>query len=191
MNSVPRLLPILAALCCAGCRQDMQIQPKYIPLKRSAFFPDGRASRPIPPGTIATDEIDYDPALDNGMVNGAFATTIPLPVTVELLERGHDRFDIYCSPCHGRTGDGYGMIAHRGFQIPADLNGERVRNAPPGYLYAVIANGYGAMAPYSYEIKSARDRWAVVAYIRALELSRRAPLSDVPPAQQSALEAQP
>lgn len=174
---------------CIGCRQDMQQQPKYPPLSRSWFYSDGRSARPIPAGTVAVDEVNQDPALTTGSANGAFATSIPVPVTDQLLARGRDRFDIYCSPCHGFTGAGDGMIARRGFQQPADLNGTRVRNAPPGYMYQVIANGYGAMADYSYQIKNVRDRWAIVAYIRALELSREATLNDLPPQDRARLEA--
>lgn len=184
-------MPALLALTCISCRRDMQTQPKYIPLDRSSFYADGRAARPIPAGTIAIDEIDQDPAMDTGSVNGTFVNTIPVPVTADLLERGEDRFNIFCSPCHGRVGDGQGMIARRGLKQPADLNSDRVRNAPPGYIFQVITNGYGAMDDYSYQIQSSRDRWAIVAYIRALELSRGASLADVPSEQVSKLEAQP
>jgi len=177
-------------LACAGCRRDMQSQPKYTPLSRSWFYPDGRSARPTPPGTIAIDEVDENPALITGSVNGAFLSTIPVPVTAELLQRGEERFDIYCAPCHARTGDGYGMVERQGLKQPADLNSDRVRNAPPGYLYQVIANGYGAMDDYSYQIQDVRDRWAIVAYIRALELSRSAALSDVPAEDRPQLEAE-
>ncbi len=181
----------LLALFCAGCRYDMQNQPKFVPLQRTWFYPDGRAARPIPEGTIAVDEVGENPALTTGSVNGAFVTVIPVPVSQALLNRGQERFDIYCAPCHSRSGDGDGMIARRGFKHPANLNGDRVKNAPPGYLYSVIVNGYGAMADYSYQIRSVRDRWAIVAYIRALELSRSTTLNDVPPAERSKLEAKP
>lgn len=185
------LIPLATLLTCGvACRQDMQQQPKYMPLAVSAFFADGRAARPVPEGAIAIDEGDQNPALATGVVDGSFVTTFPLKVDVDLLERGRERFDIYCSPCHGRIGDGRGMVALRGFKIPADLNSERVRNAPPGYLYGVVANGYGAMPDYSYQL-SVRDRWAVVAYLRALELSRQARLEDAPPDARSLLEAQP
>jgi len=184
------LLPALAALACTACRRDMQVQPKYTPLALSQFYPDGRSARPIPAGVIATDEIDQDTGMTTGSANGAFLTAIPVPVTTQLLERGQERFNIYCSPCHSRTGDGHGMVARQGLKQPADLNSDRVRNAPPGYLYQVIANGYGAMDDYSYQIQNVRDRWAIVAYMRALELSRGASLSDVPPQEQSRLEAQ-
>lgn len=189
MNRRNRILPALLALTCAGCRRDMQSQPKYTPLAVSRFYPDGRAARPTPLGAIATDEIDDSSPAVTGSANGSFATTIPMSITADLLQRGQDRFDIFCSPCHGRTGDGEGMVARQGLKQPADLSGDRVRNAPPGYLYQVIVNGYGAMADYSYQIQSVRDRWAIVAYIRALELSRRTSINDVPPTDRPALEA--
>ncbi len=186
------MLVAALALGCAGCRRDMQLQPKYVPLDRSWFFSDGRAARPIPAGAVSIDEADVDATLSTGLdAKGDFLTSIPLPVDEALLERCRERFDIYCSPCHGRTGDGHGMIARRGFRQPSDLNGARVRNAPPGYIYAVIAHGYGAMAGYSYQIKSLRDRWAIVAYIRALEFSRGVPAGDLTAAERTGLEAQP
>ena len=191
MNSGKWLLLLPLTLTGVACRHDMQQQPKYTPLSRSWFFADGRSARPIPPGTIATDEVNLDPATDLGAVNGQFVTTIPIPVTADLLARGQERFDIYCSPCHGRSGFGNGMIHDRGFEAPANLNGDRVRNAPPGYIFQVIANGYGAMAAYGYQVTSSRDRWGIVAYIRALELSQGATLADVPADQRSKLEAQP
>lgn len=189
MNKRNFLVPAVIALVCAGCRRDMQRQPKYTPLALSRFYPDGRAARPTPAGAIAIDEIDNSSPAVTGAANGSFLTTIPLPLTVELLERGQERFNIFCSPCHGRTGDGEGMVERQGLKQPADLNSDRVRNAPPGYLYQVIVNGYGAMDGYSYQIQSNRDRWAIVAFIRALELSRRADLGDVPPEDRAALEA--
>ena len=178
-------------LTSVACRRDMQIQPKYTTYQLSKFYPDGRSARPIPKGTIAIDEVNVDPALDTGSVDGKFVTTIPIPITASLLARGRDQFNIYCSPCHASTGDGHGVIWSRGFLNPADLNGTRVRNAPPGYIFQVIVKGYGAMAPYAYMIKTARDRWAVVAYLRALELSRKATLDDVPAAERSKMEAKP
>ena len=185
-----RLIPAIVVLACGvGCRQDMQDQPKYKPLAVSTFFADGRASRPVPPGAVAIDDVAEDPAHATGLVDGEFVTSIPVPVNVDLLNRGQDRYDIYCAPCHGRTGDGHGMVATRGFKIPADLSSDRVRTAPPGYLYAVVTDGYGAMPDYSYQLDE-HDRWAVVAYIRALELSRHATLDDAPADVRSRLETQ-
>ena len=188
MNKRNCVVPALIAVACAGCRRDMQSQPKYTPLALSRFYPDGRAARPTPVGAIAVDEIDDSSPAVTGAANGSFVTAIPVPVTAELLQRGQERFNIFCSPCHGRTGDGEGMVARQGLKQPADLNSDRARNAPPGYLYQVIVNGYGAMGDYSYQIQSTRDRWAIVAYIRALELSRRTSLTDVPPEDRPALE---
>jgi mono/diheme cytochrome c family protein len=184
-----RLLPVLVVCACAACRNDMQDQPKHLPLQRSWFYADGRSARPFPPGAIATDEPQGDPGLTTGSADGTFLAAIPMPVTADLLGRGEQRYNIYCSPCHGLTGNGDGMIARRGFKYPANLNSEGVRNAPPGYIYAVITNGFGAMASYSYQIRSVRDRWAIVAYIRALELSRNATLDDVPADERVQLEA--
>lgn len=175
---------------CAGCRQDMFEQPKFKPLDEDKFFTDGRSARPVPAGTFRFDQTDQGEAVEKGTQNGVFLATIPLPVDEPLLKRGQQRFDIYCSPCHGRIGDGHGMIAKRGFEQPADLHGDRVRNAPPGYLYAVIAHGYGAMPDYDDQI-AVRDRWAIVAYIRALEASRSATLADVPADRRAALENTP
>ncbi|HLH17061.1 MAG TPA: cytochrome c [Bryobacteraceae bacterium] len=181
-------LAAAAMLACAACRQDMFEQPKYRALDPSAFFADGRSARPVPPGTFRYDEPEPGEAVEEGTSNGTFVASIPLAVNHDFLERGRTRFDVYCSPCHGRLGDGHGMIAQRGFLQPADLNGARVRNAPPGYIYAVIAHGYGSMPDYGDQIPNVRDRWAIVAYIRALELSRQATLADVPPEQRPALE---
>ena len=167
------------ALLTASCRQDMQDQPKYKPLGASRFFADGRDARPVPAGTIARDELNDTDAFHTGEANGAFLDTIPLTVDLKLLHRGEDRFNIYCSPCHGRTGDGNGMVAQRGVKMPANFHTERLREVPPGYLYQVITNGYGAMGDYKDQVP-VNDRWAIVAYLRALQLSRDSSLNDVP-----------
>jgi mono/diheme cytochrome c family protein len=181
------ILPLL--LMIAACRQDMQDQPKYKPLGANRFFADGRDARPIPAGTIALDELNDTDAFHTGAdANGEFLDTIPLKVDLKVLRRGQERFDIYCSPCHGRTGDGNGMVAQRGLKIPADLHTDRLRSVPPGYIYQVIKNGYGAMGDYGDQIP-VNDRWAIVAYVRALQLSRDAPLNDVPEAQRGELSA--
>jgi mono/diheme cytochrome c family protein len=180
---------ICATILLAGCRQDMQNQPKYKPLAASSFFADGRAARPEPRYTVARDDLDDYDSFHTGADAHGFLDSIPATVDAALLHRGQERFDIYCSPCHGRLGNGDGMVARRGFRAPADLGSDRVRNAPPGYIFQVIRNGYGAMGDYRDQV-SAADAWAIVAYIRALELSRKAPLADVPPDQQSSLEAQ-
>lgn len=185
--SVIAILPLLFLM--AACRQDMQDQPKYKPLGANRFFADGRDARPTPAGTIARDELNNTDAFHTGSANGEFLDTIPLKVDLQLLRRGQERFDIYCSPCHGRTGDGNGMVAQRGFKIPADLHTDRLRSVPPGYIYQVIKNGYGAMGDYGDQIP-VNDRWAIVAYVKALQLSRDAPLNDVPEAQRGHLSAE-
>ena len=191
MKWTSRLIPISAMILLqAGCRQDMHDQPKYKPLAVSKFFADGRAARPIPENTVARGELnDYD-SFHTGASNGDFMDTIPLQITEAVLRRGQERFDIFCSPCHGRLGDGNGMIAQRGFKAPANLQSDRVREASPGYIFQVISNGYGAMPDHRDQIP-VEDRWAIVAYIRALELSRRSTLADVPTQFRAQLESHP
>lgn len=172
-------IAIIPLLLLTACRRDMQDQPKYKPLGANRFFADGRDARPIPAGTIARDELNDADSLHTGDANGAFLDAIPLKVDSNLLHRGQERFDIYCSPCHGRTGDGNGMVAQRGVKIPADLHTDRLRQVPPGYVYQVIKNGYGAMGDYGDQIP-VNDRWAIVAYVKALQLSRGTRLNDVP-----------
>lgn len=177
-------------LVTSACRQDMQDQPKYKPLAPSRFFADGRSARPIPAHTIARDELNDNDSFHTGEINGAFLDTIPLAVNLQVLERGHDRYNIFCSPCHGEVGDGLGMVARRGFQIPANLHTDRLRAVPPGYIYQVITNGYGAMPDHGDQIP-VRDRWAIVAFVRALQLSHHATLADVPPAEREQLNKTP
>lgn len=184
------LLVIAACLASSACRQDMQDQPRYKPLGENNFFADGRDSRPIPPNTIAVDELNNNDAFHTGAANGKFLDTIPLQIDLPLLERGRERFNIYCSPCHGRAGDGNGMVALRGFRAPPSFHSDRLRSVPPGYIFEVISNGYGAMPDYDDQIVDVRDRWAIVAYVRALQLSQDAALSDVP-AQYRHLLSQP
>jgi hypothetical protein len=174
----------------AGCRRDMQDQPRYKPLRASRFFPDSRSARPIPKGTIARDELNDTDVLHTGLDNRVFTNRYPVPVTKNLLVRGQERYNIYCTPCHGFLGDGNGMVARRGFKWPADLHSDRLRNAPPGYLFQVISNGYGAMPAYRDQI-APQDRWAILAYLRALQLSRKATLADVPAADRAELEKRP
>jgi mono/diheme cytochrome c family protein len=180
------LLPIAAA----GCRRDMQDQPRTKPLRPSRFFADERSARPVPAGTIARDELNDTDVVHTGLANSVFTTQFPVPITKKLLVRGQQRYNIYCTPCHGFLGDGNGMIAKRGFKWPANLHSDRLRNAPPGYLFQVISNGYGAMPAYRHQIEP-NDRWAILAYVRALQLSRNATVADVPAAGRAELEKQP
>jgi mono/diheme cytochrome c family protein len=177
----------VASVLLAACRQDMHDQPKYEPLEPSAFFDDRRASRPVLPGTVARGQLDEDEAFHRGTLAGAPVKELPVPFTRALLERGRERYEIYCSPCHDRLGYGRGMIVQRGYQSPPSLHQERLREVPVGYLYQAITNGFGVMPSYAPQVHE-RDRWAIVAYLRALQLSQDARPSDVPPGDLRKLE---
>jgi mono/diheme cytochrome c family protein len=186
-----QLVSALAAasflVLAAGCRQDMHDQPKYVPLRQSSFFGDERSARPLVPGTVARGHLHDDALLYTGKINGADATVFPLVPDARVMARGRERFDIYCSPCHGRTGQGDGMVVRRGFRHPPTFHQDRLRNAPIGHLFDVITNGFGAMPDYATQIR-AEDRWAIVAYMRALQLSEHATLADVAADKRSELE---
>lgn len=173
---------LLSALLLTGCRQDMQDQPKFIPLRPSSFFDDGRSERPLVEGTVARGHLNADTAFYTGKVGGKPVDTFPFPITREVLNRGQERFNIYCAPCHDRLGSGLGMIVRRGFDHPGppSYHIDRLREAPDGYLFDVITNGLGAMPDYAAQITPA-DRWAIVAYVRALQYSQHASVNDVPP----------
>ena len=154
-----------AFLVMSGCRQDMHDQPKYVPLRESAFFGDARSARPVVAGTVARGHLNEDTLLHTGKINDADSTVFPFPVTAKTMARGQERFDIYCSPCHGRSGQGDGMVVRRGYRRPPTLHDDRLRHAPVGHFVDVIANGFGAMPDYAAQI-GAEDRWAIVAYIQ-------------------------
>ena len=179
---------LLLVALVAGCRQDMHDQPKYKPLKSSAFFEDGRDSRPLVADTVARGHLDDDALLYTGKIGTAFATEFPFPITGDVLVRGQERFNIYCTPCHDRTGGGDGMIVRRGYRRPPSFHIDRLRAAAAGYFFDVITHGFGVMPDYSSQVPVS-DRWAIVSYIRALQLSQHADLSDVPAAEQSKLTA--
>jgi mono/diheme cytochrome c family protein len=181
------VLAMTAALAGVGCRQDMHDQPKYQPFEKSDFFEDQRASRPLVPGTVARGSLREDAALFTGKSGDAFISEIPVPVTAELLSRGRTQFEAFCSPCHGRTGMGNGVIVQRGFKRPSSYHVDRLRAMPIGYFYDVITNGYGAMSDYASQVP-VRDRWAVAAYVRTLQLSQNAPVDDVPADRRKDLE---
>jgi len=172
---------LIASLLLAGCsRLDMQDQPKYKPGRASDFFADGRSDRPEVEGTIARGSLDEDVAYYEGKdAAGKDIDAFPLPVDKALIERGQQRFDAFCAPCHGRIGNGLGMIVRRGFKQPPSYHIERLRTAPVGHFYDVITNGYGAMLNYAQQV-NVRDRWAIVAYIRALQYSQNANVNDLP-----------
>jgi mono/diheme cytochrome c family protein len=165
----------------------MHDQPKYIPLRGSTFFADGRSARTPVAGTVARDELHDDALLYTGKVEDADATVFPFAVDEKVMARGQERYDIYCSPCHDRTGGGDGMIVRRGYRRPPPLYADRLRLAPVGHFFDVMTTGFGAMPDYAAQIR-AEDRWAIVAYIRALQLSEHATIADVPADRRGALQ---
>jgi mono/diheme cytochrome c family protein len=209
------LAMVLLLSGCEKAAQNMYNQPKYKPLAASSLWPDGQSARPIEPGTVARSvgviagtssgrlgeqalperAGPVYPVDENGQIKANLApgspppplVTNPLPIILATLERGRERFDIYCSPCHSRAGDGDGMVVRRGFPSPPSYHTARLRNAPDAHFYSVITNGYGAMYSYADRV-DARDRWAIVAYIRALQLSQNARVADVPEPERSRLE---
>jgi mono/diheme cytochrome c family protein len=170
-------LGVLAA-AAFGCRQDMFNQPKLRPLQASTFFADGRASRPLPEDTVARGGLHADELLYTARIGGAVADQFPFPVTAQVLDRGQERFNIFCSPCHGRLGAGNGMIVQRGFKQPPSFHSDRLRQAPAGHFFDVMTNGFGVMYDYRSRIVP-EDRWAIAAYIRALQLSQHASVDDL------------
>lgn len=177
----------IAAVSLAACRQQMADQPRYKPLAQSTFFGDERSGRPLVPGTVPQGYLRADEGFYAGKSGGELVTALPVPLTRALLERGQDRFNIFCSPCHDRTGNGGGMVVQRGYRRPPAFHIDRLREAPIGHFFDVITNGFGAMPDYAAQISPA-DRWAIAAYIRALQLSQHATLGDVPPPTRQQLE---
>ena len=165
----------------------MHDQPKYVPLRQSTFFGDARSARPIVQGTVARGMLNDDSLLHAGKMNGADATVFPFAIDAQTMARGQERYNIFCSPCHGRAGLGDGMIVRRGFRRPPSFHQDRLRQAPVGQLFDVITNGFGAMPDYATQIPPA-DRWAIIAYLRALQLSEHAAVGDVPADKRSELE---
>jgi mono/diheme cytochrome c family protein len=186
------ILPILLLAAAASCRQEMYDQPKYKPLGKSDFFPDARNERPLPDGVVARGFLRADSRLYRGTAadGKALVTEFPLPVTPALLARGQQRFNIYCTPCHDRAGTGRGMVVLRGYRPPPSFHIDRLREAPVGHFFDVISNGFGAMPDYAAQIE-VPDRWAIIAYVRALQLSQYARLENVPSDERSRLESLP
>ena len=172
-------LTVLAVLMLTGCRQDMHDQPRFKPLAQSDFYADLRSARPPVEGTVARGQLHEDTYFYTGKLGNNPGDYMPFPVTMDVLSRGRERFNIYCAPCHSRVGDGNGMIVQRGYRAPPSYHTERLRKAPLGYFFDVMTNGFGAMPDYAAQIP-ARDRWCIVAYIRALQLSQEATMGDVP-----------
>jgi mono/diheme cytochrome c family protein len=180
---------LLAGSLVAGCRQDMHDTPRYEALEESDFFADKRAMRPIPEGTVARGNLREDDVFYSGKVNGEVVHDFPASIKVDqaLLDRGQQRFNIDCAPCHSPIGDGNGTVVQRGYKRPASYHDARLRNMGIGYFYDVISNGFGQMPDYSAQVAPA-DRWAIAAYIRALQLSQNATIDDVPADKRGALD---
>jgi len=180
----------LAAVTVAGCRQDMHDTPRYEVFEANPNFPDGRASRNPPAGTVARGQLRADDHFYTGKVDGEFVAEFPFAISQADLERGRERYTAYCTPCHGQTGDGQGMVVQRGLRQAATYHQDRLRDAAPGYFYDVISNGFGAMQGYAEQVPP-RDRWLIAAYVRALQLSQNATVDDVPAAERGRLDAAP
>jgi mono/diheme cytochrome c family protein len=181
MTNTPRIGLAMSLVTCliflAGCdhlHQDMGSQPKNKPLSPSDFFADGRSERPLLDNTVAHNSI-----ADDDLFVPKDSNKFPVAVDLALLQRGEERYKIFCSPCHGLQGDGNGMVAMRGMKHPPSYHQLRLRQVPNGYLFDVVTNGFGQMLGYSAQI-SRRDTWAIIAYIRALQFSRNAPVSELP-----------
>jgi len=170
---------LICLVAVTACRQDMHDQPKYRPLRATAFFADGSSARPLVEGTVARGTLQEDAAFFTGKVGNVAVKELPFPVDEHVLSRGQDRYNIFCTPCHDAAGTGRGMVVQRGYRQPPSFHDERLRIADAGYFFDVITNGFGAMPDYRVQL-AARDRWAVVAYIRALQLSQHADTSVVP-----------
>lgn len=178
---------LVGLIALAGCVQQMGVKPNVRPLAESSAFPNGQSARPVVPGTVPSGftrtnhRRDAVPAFDPN------SDSLPFPLTREVLDRGRARFNIYCAECHGQIGDGNGIVVQRGFSRPPSYYEDRLRQAPLGHFYDVMTNGFGAMASYAMQVEP-RDRWAIAAYIRALQVSRSATISDVPPDKRAELE---
>jgi hypothetical protein len=176
------ILLVTVVLAFVSCRSDMQDQPRFKPLAESDFYTDLRSSRPPVEGTVARGQLREDAYFYSGKIGNNPGDYMPFPVTEEVLARGRQRFNIFCTPCHSRLGDGNGVIVQRGYKRPPSFHIERLRQAPLGYFFDVATNGFGAMPDYASQIPP-RDRWCIVAYIRALQLSQNAAMADVPAGQ--------
>jgi mono/diheme cytochrome c family protein len=183
-------LAVGGLMALSACQPAMTDQPRFEPLEANPFFANGMASRPLVPDTVARGQLNADPVFYTGKTaNGDLVQDIPVEVDAQLLERGQQRFEIYCAPCHGLVGDGNGIVVQRGFPSPPSYHTDRLRNAPAGHFFDVITNGFGRMYDYSDRVAPA-DRWAIVAYIRALQLSQDAPIDSAPADVQQQLKSE-
>jgi hypothetical protein len=169
---------MLSVLVLAGCRQDMHNQPKFVPQRGTTFFADGRSARPQVANTIGRDQMHADEYFYTGLIDGKEGDGLPVQLTEAVMLRGQERYNLYCTPCHSRVGNGNGMIVQRGYKPAGNFHTDRLRSAPLGHFFQVMTNGYGAMPDYSAQL-TPEDRWAVAAYIRALQLSQNATAADV------------
>lgn len=177
----------LALLVLGGCRQDMHDQRRYEPYEASDFFGDGRSIRPLVDGTVARGHLNEDEGFHTGREGANFVSDLPMEVDAAVLARGQERFNIYCSPCHDRVGHGRGMIVQRGYKQPQTFHSDRVRSLPAGYFVNAITNGFGVMPSYAQQVPP-KDRWAIAAYIQALQFSQHASLDHVPAAERASLD---
>jgi mono/diheme cytochrome c family protein len=178
---------VVVVLTVASCRQDMHDAPRYDPLEASAVFPKGASSRPLVEGTVARGDLRADELLYTGKVGGQASTEFPFAMTRADLDRGEERYNIFCAPCHAKSGEGTGMVVQRGYRQPPSYHIDRLRQAPAGYLFDVVSNGFGVMPDYRAQIP-VDDRWRIVAYLRALQASRQGTTADVPPAELERLQ---
>jgi len=178
------------ALTMSGCRQDMHDAPRYDPLEASTVLAKGASAQPLVEGTVARGHLNDDVLLHTGKVDGKPADLFPFAIARTDLDRGEQRFNIYCAPCHGKTGDGNGMVVQRGYRQAASMHIDRLRTVQAGYIFDVITNGYGAMKDYKGQIP-VEDRWRIVAYIRALQMTRTASPADIPAAEMQRMNAPP
>jgi len=180
---------VAACLLAAACRNEMYDQAKAKPFSEGDFFANGQNARPIPDDTVARGFLREDKAMYAGLgPDGKFVRELPVPLSRELLARGQERFGIFCSPCHGKRGNGFGMIVQRGFKQPASFHVDRLRQQPIGYFFDVVTQGFGQMSSYASQVPP-EDRWAIAAYVRALQLSQHAVVADLPPADRAKLAA--
>jgi len=181
-------LAALSTLLLTGCGRNMYDQAKYQVDEPSSLFQNGTSNRPLPEGTVTRTRGAVNPSFYTGQGENGLLRELPIPLTQEVLNRGQQRYNIYCSPCHNYSGDGNGTIVQKGFVQPASFHEQRLRDQPVGYFFNVITNGYGRMYPYASRIPP-EDRWAISAYVRALQLSQNAPVDALPENVREQLEA--
>ena len=182
------LIALCAAAALSACRQDMHDAPRYDPLEASTAFADGSSARMLVEGTVARGLLNEDELLHTGKTGGQPSPVFPFTIARADLDRGNERYDVFCAPCHSKTGDGNGMVVQRGFRPPPSFHSDRLRQAPPGHVFDVITNGFGVMPDYRAQIP-ADDRWRIVAYLKALQLAQQGSTADLTAADLARLRA--